>query len=345
MKRFRIWAGVGIVMMCCGISAAVEPTDHLDYAEGALDRTLSNLKDSVARLVEDNKAVAQASVELRGRIRTLKNDLVAAENERTKKAGILSSLQAQQQKRTGNSRTFEGQIAQAQKDLGRIRAQEIQLEETIGRRTSEEEAVRLKMTALEREIQALRSGTHASPEADVEMVALRSERDRLLQDIQAASQQLEQARLQWAEADRRAREPSLVRETSGEKERVAALRQELVTLKDKAVRQEETIAAFKAQGKAVQFISDLEADVVVHEEAVKTLQKEVSALQDKVSGLSKKTSDEKSRTSAESQYNEAKMRHARLRVELERLRSEMIRLDKKKTQMEKEVYGQKGKSF
>ena len=342
----RVWIALVCWALVGGISPvfAVDVAGNLDNAETELDRTLGNLKDSVAKLVEDNRQIARGSEELRVRIKTLKNDLVAAENENVKRAALLKSLEEKKQKRPGGGQSPEDQLAQAQDELERIKQEKVHIQQDLDQKAGDEEATRRKMEALKDELADLKSGGAGSSELQPEMVAFRTERDRLLREIQSTSDQLSRTREEWHEVSIPAVSPptsqELNRAMEDKKKQIEGLKNELTGLKDAASRQESTLSSFMAHGNTSQFLSDLEADLAVQEEGVKALQRDLASLDQKAAGLSKKVTQEPSGTSKslESQYNEAKVINAHLRSDLDRLRREMVRLDKKKSALEKELY-------
>ncbi len=344
--RERVWIALVCWLIVGGASPAfaVDMVKNLDNAESELDRTLGNLKDSVVKLVEDNKEIARGSEELRVRIKTLKNDLMLGENERVKKAAQLKSLEQKKEKRPGSSRSQEDQLAQAKEELGRVKEEKAQIQQDMERKAGDEEAIRRKMEALQGEVSDLKNGGAGLPQSNPDMMAFRSERDRILQEIQSASTRLAKAKEEWHQVSISAVSPPSAQDLNkgmeDSQKEIAALKRELAALKDTAARQEEVLSSFLAHGNTAQFLSDFEADLTVQEEGVKALQKDLASLDQKAAGLSKKAVEEKSGSSKslESQYNEAKSHNTQLRSELDRLRREMIRLDKKKAVIEKELY-------
>ncbi|MBF0122129.1 MAG: hypothetical protein HQL21_01820 [Candidatus Omnitrophica bacterium] len=344
--RERVWT----VLVCCAVLGVISPafaadmTGNLENAESSLDRTLESLKDSVIKLLEDNKEIVRGSEELRGKIKMLKVELASIEGECVKKAAQLKSLEEKKAKRPSASRSQEDQLARAQEELERVKQEKIQIQQDLDRQAGDEEAIRRKMETLKEEVADLKNGGPKVSEIRPEMRAFRSERDRLLQEIQGASVRLGKAKEEWHQISIAAvSQPSsqeLNKKREATKQEIVALKREIASLKDAASRQDTALSPFMAQGSTSQFLSDLEADLAVQEASVKALQKDMASLRQKTVVLSKKAEQEGSVNSKdlESKYNEAKVRNMRLRSDLDRLRREMIRLDKKKSIVEKDLY-------
>ncbi|MBF0594214.1 MAG: hypothetical protein HQL22_04535, partial [Candidatus Omnitrophica bacterium] len=321
--------------------AVSSPSSIAPDTQNNFEYTLNTLKESVGRLSEENRNMLAANEQIRGKLRMLNDQLKADQDQGTKIAAQLQSLEPRYQKRIGDQSLWEGQLKEAANRQDAFNVDRLAAEKAYKLKEMEDDALVVQVGALSRELADIRSGLVPGEDHTAELVPLRDRQASLQKELDRSTADLDKVRQEWKD---------LTVAINAGPLQVEQFSKEQVALKSDLAARQSQIDGLRqkidAAAKDVQL-----SETIYSPQNMEQTEKEVQALEVQAQALDKDTSDLEKTARAvqtpatpdsklkkdEARFKELLVQNKDLKMGLGNLQRKMVSLDKKKSDLEKDL--------
>ncbi len=311
----------------------------------AFDATLETLRQSVARVAQENQQINARNLEMRAKIKVLNDRWRVLQTDSARLETKRSDLMVKAGRRTGGVEAMKEKLAKTEGYLQEARKSRVAQEAQLKILQAEEKLIQERVAALNEDIASARKALSGGGAARADILVSRQDKESLEAKLREAARDLQAATKELQDLE------TLV--TTGPQQ-VDVLKNDHERLK-KAVAQAETDLAVgnaklpEAEAELVRLSQEdfsepraqrLEADVKDMADRNQRLEAEVIAI---MKSREKSKEGQQSRREAlrlecQAKYDEVFKRNNDLRQQFDALRREMVELDKKKAALEAGIF-------
>lgn len=309
-------------------------------AQGRLDDTLNSLKDSVARLTEENKRLTSDNTQAGLKLSALGGELKLERAQGVKLDAQIQALEPRYQIKMAELSSLEARSQQTVADLDGLKGQRIAAEDALKVKEVEDLALAARVDTLSRELPDIRAGLAPGEDHSAELEALRALQQAAQKDDDTCTAELDRVRGEWKELavsinagpgqlEVLAKDQAVIKSDMARRsEEVEALRQKLAV---EVKASEEVLATIssEAAAKTGQEIQDLDA-------RASQLEQEASEVEKAARMIRTPAMDAKLKKD-EARFKELLARNRDLSMGLKNLQRSMVSMDKKKSALEREL--------
>lgn len=344
MSQAAALRGVLACMLAVGLCGSV-PAQELPVS--ALDRTLQNLKEGVARLALDNSELTAANDRLRERLKLMNEGVEALRRNEVRVLEELKQLEAQESRRSGGGSGAEKRLKALEEQYSRLAEEQQALELSASIKDKADRQTSESLEAVRQETESLRMSSEVADES----VSGADDVRRQQQDLEAAAESAE-ASLQSARETLKELELIYASGPQGLdaarkislklSEQLAARQAEVVALEAEIAAEESALRQFKA---GPEFNSAYRAEI---EQSVNGYRQRITQLEQEQKRQSRQQAMKQRKMAAassveyrkqEARLRELERKNQDLRREMDRLRRLMVEQDRKKVSLEAQLYG------
>ncbi|MEI6438109.1 MAG: hypothetical protein WCO69_05110 [Candidatus Omnitrophota bacterium] len=342
MVRSWQWLMVAVLLLA-GVARPLfaDSLAEVSSAQDKLDYTLNTLKESVARLSDENKKLSAGNEQLKLKLAPMNDRLNQEQSREAKLVAQRDALDADYRKSLAARAALQGLFDQGAADLAGFNASRLAAEDALKARDVENAALAARAEALTRELEDIRTGLVPGEDHTAELEALRVAQQSAQKDLEMFTAQLDRLRAEWKEL------AVFINAGPGQ---VDVLKQEQSTLQADIVRRTQEVEDLRQKAaSAVKEADDVSARFSA--EALALTERDVQLLEAKVLAAEQEAAEaEKTARSGkvspaqdaklkkdETRFKDLMQRNKDLVMGLKNLQRSMVSMDKKKSALEKEL--------
>jgi chromosome segregation ATPase len=328
-------------------SAVVPVVLSADYMAGlpsSLDSKMTTFKDSIVKLITENKSLAETNDGLRAKIKAIREQIRALKNDESRLRAQMNTVNTHYQKRRGSIDGLQTSLADDVQVLASMKNEQLMIEADLKSKESTADDFQNQVEALQKEIQGRTSVADPAAGLGPSQEALQTERASLEKELAESTSRVDLLKNEWqslsvALSSGSGQAKAFEKDQSQLKQDLARKEDALKELRQQSLDQEQLLEKLSNEESATTLLAQRQGEIDALDLELQTLQNIVGALEEKIALLEKGADRESPQRKRKEEFlKDLSVRNMSLKSELSRTQQEMVKSDKKKSLLEKALY-------
>ena len=195
MGRFML-----VLWLLSASAAYAQGVADVSGAQGGFEYTLGTLKESVARLSQENRNMFGVNEQAGVRLRALQSQLSLLQERSAKISLQCQGLEPRYQKKAAEQAQLELRLKELSGALEALNAERASAGDAVKLKEEEDAALVVRTDVMAKELVDIRAGVAAGEDRTDELQALREQQVVLQKELESSLTELDRVRKEWTEA-------------------------------------------------------------------------------------------------------------------------------------------------